>query len=85
MTDRKFTEQQLKVLAEKMNQDQAKTSPAEKRVKVNESFDSAVKKMGQTPPPKKESKQPFFGFGNAKYIIALYFVIIAFMTDRINN
>jgi hypothetical protein len=56
MTDNKPSEEQLKDLAEKIDRDQANASPAEKRVKVDQSFDSAVKKMGQTPPPKKEAK-----------------------------
>jgi hypothetical protein len=56
MTDDKRSKEQLKELAEKIDRDQTQVSPAEKRVKVEESFDSAVKKMAQTPPPKKEAK-----------------------------
>jgi hypothetical protein len=56
MTDNKPSEEQLKELAEQINRDQAKASPAEKRVKVDGGFESAVKKMAQTPPPNKEAK-----------------------------
>lgn len=52
----KPTDDELAKLANQIKQDQAKTSSAEKRVKVNTSFKKAVKKMGQTPPPKKQSK-----------------------------
>jgi hypothetical protein len=44
--------QELQKLAQQMNEDQAKTNTAEKRVKINMSFKEAVKKMGQTPPLK---------------------------------
>ena len=54
--DNKLSKKQLNDLSEQISRDQAKTSPAEKRVKVNRSFESAVKKMGQTPPPNKEAK-----------------------------
>ncbi|HSW77950.1 MAG TPA: hypothetical protein VLG36_04070 [Candidatus Chromulinivoraceae bacterium] len=57
MTDDKPSKEQLKDLAEKIGQDQAKASPAEKRVKVSESFESAVKKMAQTPPPPKKEAE----------------------------
>lgn len=56
MTNDKPTNKQLKDLAEQIKQDQAKISPAEKRVKLNTSFKKAVKKIVQTPPPKKEAK-----------------------------
>ena len=52
----KPTDDELAKLADKIKQDQAKTNSAEKRVKVSASFKKAVKKMGQTPPPKKQSK-----------------------------
>lgn len=52
----KPNKQQLEKLAKQINDDQTKGSPAEKRVKVNMSFKKAVKKMGQTPPPKKKAK-----------------------------
>jgi hypothetical protein len=52
----KPTKKQLEELAKQIKQDQAKDSPAEKRVKVDADFKKAVKKMGQTPPPKKEAK-----------------------------
>lgn len=45
---------QLEDLAKQIKQDQSKVSPAEKRVKVDVTFTKAVKKMGQTPPPKKK-------------------------------
>jgi hypothetical protein len=50
----KPTKKQLEDLAKQIKQDQAKVSPAEKRVKVDATFAKAVKKMGQTPPPKKQ-------------------------------
>lgn len=43
----------LEKLAEQIKKDQVNTNSAEKRVKVGVSFKKAVKKMGQTPPPKK--------------------------------
>jgi hypothetical protein len=46
----------LAKLAQEIKNDQAKASPAEKRVKIKASFQKAVKKMGQTPSPKKEAK-----------------------------
>lgn len=46
----------LEQLADEINQDQAKSTPAEKRVKIKSTFKKAIKKMGQTPPPKKEAK-----------------------------
>lgn len=55
MTD-KPNKQQLEKLAQQINDDQAKTSPAEKRVKLNMPFKKAVKKITQTPPPKKKDK-----------------------------
>jgi hypothetical protein len=51
----KPNKQQLEKLAQQINDDQNKASPAEKRVKVNMNFKKAVKKMGQTPPPKKKA------------------------------
>lgn len=44
------------MLAKQISDDQAKDSPAEKRVKLNTTFKKAVKKIAQTPPPKKEAK-----------------------------
>jgi hypothetical protein len=52
----KPNEQQLEKLAKQINDDQNKASSAEKRVKINTSFKKAVKKIAQTPPPKKEGK-----------------------------
>jgi hypothetical protein len=46
----------LEHLAREIQQDQAKTNPAEKRVKLNMSFEKAIKKITQSPPPKKEAK-----------------------------
>ncbi|HKU18388.1 MAG TPA: hypothetical protein VJP80_03870 [Candidatus Saccharimonadales bacterium] len=56
MPSNKPTREQLEKLAKEINQDQAKSSPAEKRIKLNTSFKKAVKKIVQTPPPKKEAK-----------------------------
>lgn len=56
MSPKKPNKRQLKELARNINQDQKKKAPAEKRVKVKSSFKKAGKKMGQTPPPKKEGK-----------------------------
>jgi hypothetical protein len=53
MTDNKPSKEQLKNLAKQIDRGQAKVSPAEKRLKVDLSFESAVKKMAQTPPPEK--------------------------------
>jgi hypothetical protein len=50
------TEQELKELAKQIDKDQKKASPAEKRLKVKTTFKNAIKKMGRTPPPKKDSK-----------------------------
>ncbi len=52
----KPTKDQLDKLAKQIKQDQEKTTSAEKRVKVDMTFNKAIKKMGQTPPPKKEEK-----------------------------
>lgn len=49
----KPNKQELEKLAKKINKDQISSNSAEKRVKINTSFKKAVKKMGQTPPPKK--------------------------------
>jgi hypothetical protein len=56
MSDKKPDKKELERLVEQINQDQKKEASAEKRVKVNTSFKKAVKKMGQTPPPKKENE-----------------------------
>lgn len=56
MSDNKLTPKQLDDLAKDIRRDQEKTKPAEKRVRVNATFDKAIKKMGQTPPPKKKAK-----------------------------
>jgi hypothetical protein len=54
MPDDKPSKEQLEKLAKQIKDDQAKASPAEKRVKINASFKKAIKKIAQTPPPKKE-------------------------------
>ena len=56
MPSNKPSKEQLEKLAEEIKQDQSKTNPAEKRVKLNTSFKKAVKKIVQTPPPKKRDK-----------------------------
>jgi hypothetical protein len=56
MADNKPTKRQLEDLADQIKRDQAKNSPAEKRVKVNTTFKKAVKKITQTPPPKKRDR-----------------------------
>ena len=56
MADSKPTKKELEHLAEQIEKDQATESPAEKRVKINMPFKKAVKKIAQTPPPKKEAK-----------------------------
>lgn len=47
---------ELEDLANEIKKDQSSASPAEKRLKVKTSFKKAVKKMAQTPPPKKKDK-----------------------------
>lgn len=56
MPDNKPSKEQLEKLAKQIKDDQAKASPAEKRVKINTSFKKAVKKIAQTPPPRKEAR-----------------------------
>jgi hypothetical protein len=56
MSGEKPSKEQLEKLAEQIKQDQAKAAPAEKRVKLGMSFKKAVKKVTQTPPPKKRDK-----------------------------
>lgn len=56
MADNKPTKEQLEKLAEEIKHDQSKTNPAEKRVKLNTSLKKAVKKIAQTPSPKKRDK-----------------------------
>lgn len=56
MTDDKPTKEQLEKLAEEVKHGQSKTNPAEKLVRLNTSFKKAVKKIAQTPPPKKRDK-----------------------------
>jgi hypothetical protein len=56
MSIKKPGKRELEELAKQNNQDQKKEAPAERRVKINASFKKAVKKMGQTSPPKKEGK-----------------------------
>jgi hypothetical protein len=52
----KPSKQELQRLAQEIKQDQAKVSPAEKRVKIKSTFKKAIKKMGRMPLPKKDSK-----------------------------
>lgn len=56
MKDEKPTKEELEALAKQINKDQVKDSPAEKRVKIDTSFKKAVKKITQTPPPKKKNQ-----------------------------
>lgn len=56
MPDSMPTKKQLEELARQIKDDQAKVSPAEKRIKVNTSFKKAVKKIVRTRPPKKEAE-----------------------------
>jgi hypothetical protein len=56
MPDNKPNKEQLEKLAEEIKHDQAKASPAEKRVKIDMSFKKAVKRIAQSPPPKKETQ-----------------------------
>lgn len=56
MSDNKPSKQALEKLATQIREDQSKVSPAEKRVKIDASFDKTVKKMAQTPPPKKKTE-----------------------------
>lgn len=50
--------QELEKLAEQISKDQAEARPAEKRVKIDVSFEEAIKKIGQTPPHKKRRQPP---------------------------
>lgn len=56
MADSTPDKEQLDKLASQIQQDQAKTNPAEKRVRIDMPFQKAVKKIAQTPPPQKEAK-----------------------------
>lgn len=56
MPEDKPTPKQLEDLAREIRQDQKSAKPAEKRVKINTTFKKAVKRIAQTPPPKKEAK-----------------------------
>lgn len=56
MPSNKPDKQQLEELAKQIRQDQKKENPAEKRLSIKTTFKKAIKKMGQTPPPKKETK-----------------------------
>jgi hypothetical protein len=51
MADSAPSKDQLEQLASQIQQDQVKTNPAEKRVKIDMSFKKAVKKITRTPPP----------------------------------
>ena len=52
MTER-MNRQALEKLAKQIHEDQGKASSAEKRFKLNMSFEKAVKKISKTKPPKK--------------------------------
>jgi len=56
MPSSKSSKEELEKLAKQIKKDQAKSSPAEKRVKIGTSFKKAVKKIVRTPPPKKRDK-----------------------------
>jgi hypothetical protein len=56
MSENKPNKEQIGELTKQIERDQAKTSPAEKRVRINTSFKEAVKKIARTPPPKNEAK-----------------------------
>jgi hypothetical protein len=56
MTNSKSSKEQLEKLVEEIKKDQSTEKPAEKRVKVDTTFNKAVKQMGQTQPPKKEAR-----------------------------
>ncbi len=48
----KPTRKQLEDLSNQIKQDQAKSSPAEKRLKLNDTFKGAMKKIARAKPPK---------------------------------
>jgi hypothetical protein len=48
------TKKELEKLAKDIEQDQGKTSSAEKRVKIDLAFNTAMKKMARTKPPKQK-------------------------------
>lgn len=52
MINSRPTKKDLEKLAQQIKDDQTITKPAEKRAKIKISFQKAVRKMGQTPPPK---------------------------------
>lgn len=56
MSSSKPAKEQLEKLAKEIEQDQVKSSPAEKRLTLNMPFKKAVKKIAQTRPPKKDKK-----------------------------
>jgi hypothetical protein len=56
MSDNTPNKEQIDKLASQIRQDQVKTNPAEKRVKIDMSFKKAIKKITHTPPPQKEAK-----------------------------
>ena len=53
MPSSKLSKEELEKLAKQIKQDQAVSSPAEKRVKIGMSFKKAVKKISRTKPPKE--------------------------------
>jgi hypothetical protein len=57
MADKKLTLKELEALQAQIEYDQAQPiKPAEKRVKINTTFNNALKIMSRTPPPKKSKK-----------------------------
>ena len=54
MPEWKLTIKDIKALAKQVKEDQSKTAPAEKRVKLSMTFNQAMKKMARTPSPKKK-------------------------------
>ena len=50
------TKKQLEDLADQIKQDQTKVSPAEKRLKISDTFKGAMKKIARAKPP-KQTKQ----------------------------
>ena len=57
MADWKLNRKQIKALAKQVNEGQAKSAPAEKRVKISMTFDKLIKKMSRTPSPKKKQER----------------------------
>lgn len=54
MPEWKLTKKDIKALAKQVKEDQSKTTPAEKRVKLSMTFNQAMKKMARSSSPKKK-------------------------------